>query len=116
MKEKVGDYARLQHILNCIADLEHILNNVDEDSFYRNNEKKYAVERLLEIIGEAVNRISADTLTKSNIAIPWQDVVDFRNIVSHEYFRIDYTIVYKIATEEIPKVKEAVLQIMNAIK
>ena len=51
---------------------------------------------------------SKDTLAKSNQPIPWRDVVDFRNLVTHEYFRVDYTMVYKLATEEIPKVKSTV--------
>lgn len=108
MKENLGDLRRLQHIHQCIVDLEEILNGVNEDAFYRNSEKKYAVERVLEIIGEAVNRTSPEVLAKSKQPIPWRDIVDFRNLVTHEYFRVDYTIVYKLATEEIPKVKPAI--------
>ena len=116
MKEKPGDLARLQHIFNCISDLEQILKDVDEDSFYRNNEKKYAVERVLEIIGEAVNKISPQTLAKSHHGIPWRDVVDFRNLVTHEYFRVDYTLVYKLATEEVQKVKSAIQFLINELQ
>jgi uncharacterized protein with HEPN domain len=116
MKDKSGDLQRLNHIIRCITDLEEILQGVDADSFYRNSEKKYAVERVLEIIGEAVNRISTETLEKSNLPIPWRDIVDFRNLITHEYFRVDYTMVYKIATEEIPKVKTAILYLIDEIK
>ncbi len=108
MKEKLGDLQRLQHIMKCIADLEEMLKGVDADSFYGNSEKKYATERVMEIIGEAINKTSKKTLAKSNLPIPWRDVVDFRNLVTHEYFRVDYTMVYKLATEEIPKVKAAI--------
>ena len=108
MKEVLGDLLRLKHISRCILDLELILNEVEPDLFYRNTEKKYAVERLLEIIGEAINRVSIATLNLSNQKIPWRDIVDFRNFITHEYFRVDYTLVYKIATEEIPKIKSAV--------
>src|SRR5580658_9463405 len=100
MKEKPGDLQRLEHINKCITDLEQILQGVDADSFYNNSEKKYAVERVMEIIGEAVNKVSKQTLAKSNQPIPWRDVVDFRNLITHEYFRVDYTLVYKLATEE----------------
>ena len=116
MKEKPGDLHRLQHIIQCITDLEQILKDVDADSFYSNAEKKYAVERVLEIIGEAVNKVSEQTLSKSNLAIPWRDVVDFRNLITHEYFRIDYTMVYKLATEEIPKVRPAIEFLINELK
>ena len=62
----------------------------------------------MEIIGEAVNKVSKQTLKKSNQPIRWRDIIGFRNIVTHEYFRVDYTIVYKIAIEEIPKLKAAI--------
>lgn len=116
MKEKPGELQRLQHISRCIYDLEEIMKDVNADSFYRNSEKKYAVERILEIIGEAVNRISEQTLAKSNHSIPWRDIVDFRNLVTHEYFRVDYTMIYKLATEEIPKVKSAILFLIEKIQ
>jgi len=116
MKEKLGDLQRLQHISKCISDLEEILKDVDADAFYRNSEKKYAVERVLEIIGEAVNRISEQTLAKSNQSIPWRDIVDFRNLVTHEYFRVDYTLVYKLAIEEIPKVKSAIIFLITEVQ
>lgn len=113
MKEKQGEKQRLLHIIKCIEDLEAILKGVDEHTFYDSTEKKYAVERIMEIIGEAANRISEDTLSKSQPAIPWRDVIDFRNLITHEYFRVDYTIVYKLATEEIPKVKIAVQSLID---
>jgi uncharacterized protein with HEPN domain len=116
MKEKPGELQRLQHISKCISDLEEILKGVDADSFYRNSEKKYAVERILEIIGEAVNRISEQTLAKSNQSIPWRDIVDFRNLVTHEYFRVDYTMIYKLATEEIPIIKSAIQFLIEKIQ
>lgn len=116
MNGKPGDLQRLQHIIRCISDLEEILNGVNADSFYRNTEKKYAVERVLEIIGEAVNKVSQQTLAKSNQPIPWRDIVDFRNLVTHEYFRVDYTMVYKLATEEIPKVKSAIQFIIEQLQ
>jgi uncharacterized protein with HEPN domain len=108
MKDKLGDLQRVKHIHDCISDLEEILQGVDADLFYRSNEKKYATERILEIIGEAVNKISPQTLALSEQPIPWRDIVDFRNLVSHEYFRVDYTMVYTIATQEIPVLKKAI--------
>ena len=113
MKGETGDLLRLRHILKCTEEIEAILAGVTESDFYNSLEKKYAVERLLEIIGEAVNRIEPSTLALSKRNIPWNDIVDFRNFVSHEYFRIDYTIVYQIATTEIYPVKQAVQEIVE---
>lgn len=92
------------------------MKGVDADAFYENSEKKYAVERILEIIGEAVNKISIQTLKKSSQPIPWRDIVDFRNLVTHEYFRVDYTMVYQLATEEVPKVKSAIEALIEELQ
>jgi len=77
---------------------------------------KYAAERILQIIGEAINHVSAETLAKSKKSIPWRDIVDFRNLVSHEYFRVDYTMVYKIATKEIADLKPAIEDLIQQLE
>jgi len=63
-----------------------------------------------------VNRIAPETLAMSNHKIPWRDIVDFRNLITHEYFRVDYTLVYKIAMEEIPKLKSAVAFLVGELQ
>lgn len=108
MKGNNADLSRLKHISACLNDLHEIMYGVEENVFYASTEKKYAVERILEIIGEAINRISEETLSLSDHEIPWRDIIDFRNLVTHEYFRIDYTLVYGIVKNEIPRLEEAV--------
>jgi len=63
-----------------------------------------------------VKRIAPETLAMSNHKIPWRDMVDFSNLITHEYFRVDYTLVYKIATEEIPKLKSAVAFLVGELQ
>ena len=116
MKEELGDLQRLKHVNICIVDLMEILNGVDADRFYRDTEKKYAVERILEIIGEAINHVSEATLSKSKVSFSWRNVVDLRNLVSHEYFRVDYTMVYNIATEGIKELKPAIEDLIQQLE
>jgi uncharacterized protein with HEPN domain len=40
--------------------------------------------------------------------IPWQDMSDFRNILVHEYFRVDTEIVWNVITKELPDLKNKV--------
>jgi uncharacterized protein with HEPN domain len=108
MKSELGDLQRLKHVRQCISDLQGMLSGVDEDAFYRDTQKKYATERIFEIIGEAINNVSPDVLKNASQVIPWRNIVDFRNIVSHEYFRVDYTIVYEIATEKRAELKPVI--------
>lgn len=61
-----------------------------------------AIERQLEILGEALNRlrrVDANTAAR----IPELDkIVGMRNIIAHEYGYIDYEIVWRAATSKIP--------------
>ncbi|MBS1623223.1 MAG: DUF86 domain-containing protein [Bacteroidetes bacterium] len=116
MQNNLSDINRLYHIRDCIRDLKIVLNNVSEYEFYGNLDKKYAVERILEIIGEAANHISAETLDKVTVPVEWEKIRGFRNLVAHEYFRIDYTIVYKIATESIERLENVILDLIQQLE
>jgi uncharacterized protein with HEPN domain len=49
--------------------------------------RQCAVERLLEIIGEAANHLSPE-LKEHYPTAPWRSITDLRNVVSHEYFQV----------------------------
>ncbi len=61
-----------------------------------------AVERNMEIIGEAANRISED-FQKSYPEIPWRNIIGQRNILIHEYGEIKNERIWVVATERIPE-------------
>ncbi len=108
MKHNLGDEARIIHIIEAISDIEMILNNVSLEDFLSNKEKKLATERLLEIIGEASNHISEKILYHQEIATPWRKIIGTRNLIVHEYFRINYDIIYQIAKDDIIPLKEEI--------
>jgi len=60
-----------------------------------------AIERELEILGEAANHISEKTKLKAP-EIPWKQIVGMRHHISHEYFDVDYRIIWKTITHELP--------------
>jgi uncharacterized protein with HEPN domain len=61
-----------------------------------------ATERCIEIIGEAARRVSK-AAQQLHVDIPWSDFIGQRNILAHEYGQIDYELLYKTATEDIPQ-------------
>lgn len=69
----------------------------------------------LQIIGEASNSMS-DRFKSEHPEIPWQDMADFRNILVHEYFRIDVDIVWSIVQQELPNLKENVNRILQEMQ
>ena len=71
-----------------------------------------ATLRQLEIVGEASNHLSAD-LTDNHPEIPWHSVAGFRNIVVHEYFRVDEFLVWNIIKYNLPILKAKVEQLLG---
>ena len=60
-----------------------------------------AVIRNFEIIGEATKNLPNDIKIKYP-AIPWEEMYRLRNRISHEYFGIDYEIIWDIANKHLP--------------
>ena len=60
-----------------------------------------AMERQFEILGEAASHVSATT-KQHHSAIDWRRIKDFRNLIAHEYFRVDLAKLWYVATEIIP--------------
>jgi uncharacterized protein with HEPN domain len=61
-----------------------------------------AVERQLEVIGEAARRVSA-AFQAAHPEIPWRAIVGQRNILAHDYGEIDDSRVWGVAAEDIPR-------------
>jgi uncharacterized protein with HEPN domain len=87
--------------------------NSSED-LIKNEEVCSAILRELGIIGEAMNKILQVKKITSFIKPSWRDIVDFRNIVIHEYFGLNFDEIYKIIKKEIPTLeKEVIILIKN---
>ena len=45
--------------------------------------------------------------------INWRDIIDFRNLLVHEYFRVDLKIIWQIIEQEIPNLKKQINSILQ---
>jgi uncharacterized protein with HEPN domain len=77
-----------------------------------NDRKTYsAVIREFEIIGEAVGKLPEE-VKRNRPDVEWQDIKDFRNLLTHEYFGVDLEIVWKIIEDDLPVLMDATREIM----
>jgi uncharacterized protein with HEPN domain len=60
-----------------------------------------AVERQLEIIGEAAHQVTVE-FQQSHNEIPWRSIIGLRNILIHEYGEVRVDRVWLVATDHIP--------------
>ncbi len=92
-----------------------ILDFVEGLSFedFCDDRKTYsAVIREFEIIGEAVGKLP-ESFRERRPDVEWQDIKDFRNLLSHEYFGVDLEIVWKIIEDDLPALMDAVREIVG---
>ena len=104
------DLVRLKHVLDSI---ERIMDYVADG--FADNKTEDAVIRQLEIIGEAVRNISADT--KNNYPdVAWDKIIGMRNLLIHEYFRVEVETVWEAVQRDIPRLKDQVIHIISQNK
>jgi uncharacterized protein with HEPN domain len=85
----------LADMLQSANKIKRYTENINFESFISDDKTIDAVVRNFEIIGEAANRIDPD-FRDSNPEIEWKRIRGFRNRIVHDYFGIDYEIVWTI--------------------
>ena len=96
------DAAYIWDMLQAAREVVEMMGDHALDGFLENLMVERAVERSVEIIGEAARRVSGGGRTATP-EIPWQDIIGQRNILAHEYGQIDHELLYKTATQDIPE-------------
>jgi uncharacterized protein with HEPN domain len=100
------DSERLKDILEAIKNIEKYASR-GKKVFERDELIQVWIIHHLQIIGEAASAMSQNFIADYP-EIPWQDMSDFRNILVHEYFRVDTEIVWNVITKELPDLKNKV--------
>lgn len=80
------------------------------EEFIKDTKTIDAVIRNFEIIGEAANRIP-DSFKEEHPQIDWHRIRGFRNRIVHDYFGIDYGIVWQIKESFLPQMLTLINQI-----
>ncbi len=104
----------LEDILDAVEAIEDFILDMDYEEFIRDRKTNFAVVRSLEIIGEATKSIP-DSVREKYPGIPWQDMAGMRDIMIHHYFGVDYLVVWKTISEDIPLIKPILMEILNDI-
>jgi len=89
-----------------------LLRNADREELAANRVLQLALTRLVEIIGEAANRVSDHGRSK-HAEIPWADIVGMRNRLVHGYDVIDYDVLWDTVTVDLPPLIKALERILG---
>lgn len=104
---------RLQDILDAITQIEpeHAKGRAAFDA--SRLIQVWIVHHLM-IIGEAARAIDP-ALRAKYPAIPWRQIAGMRNVLVHDYFRINHEIVWETADRHLPALKTEVKQILDSL-
>ncbi len=102
----------LEDIQTAMQRIAEYVEGYDFKAFKKDNKTVDAVIRNFEIIGEASKKLPAE-IKKKYSTVPWEEMYYLRNKISHEYFGIDYEIIWDIASNYLPDTK---LQIDNIVE
>lgn len=102
----------IEDILESIEKIETYIRDMDFENFKKDDRTIDAVVRNLGVIGEAARNVEIEIKNKySNV--PWQDITDFRNRITHAYFTLSLPIVWHILKQELPSLKKRMKQILE---
>ena len=102
----------LKHILDETEYIIRKSKRLSKRVFLKDETLKRAFVRSIEIIGEAVKRLP-DDFRKKHSDVDWKAMAGTRDKLIHDYFGIDYDIVWDIVIDEIPELRKHVRKILK---
>jgi uncharacterized protein with HEPN domain len=96
------DNASLLDIFNASQRIIKFTEGLDRDSLYQNEEKQFAILYQVIIIGEAVKRLSPE-FRKQFSHIPWREMAGMRDILAHQYDRVNLKTLWDVIQQDIPE-------------
>ncbi len=105
----------LEDMLQSMNRIEEYMGDLDFNKFKQNYMVVDAIIRNFEIIGEASKNIPAD-VQKKYPEIPWKKMYGLRNLISHEYFGIDYEMIWEIAKNNLPQNRVDLIEVIREEK
>ena len=106
------DNLYIQHILDAINTVEEFLRGVDHDEFVADKLIQSAVIRQIEVIGEATKSLSVG-LREQEKEIPWQDITGMRDMLIHEYFGVNYELIWDVIQKDFLSLDETIQEILR---
>lgn len=108
------DDERLQDILDAIAAIERYLQQ-GKSAFEEQELIQVWVAYHLQMIGEAATALSPD-LKARYATIPWPQIIGLRNLLVHEYFRVDTQVLWDIANNDLRPLKTSIQAVLQDIE
>lgn len=105
------DTVSMRDMLNHAREARDLLGDMSREALKNQRVLQLALTRLIEIVGEAANRVSRET-QRIHSDIPWPSIIGMRNRLIHGYDVIDYSRLWDTVTDDLPPVIAALERIL----
>ena len=101
MRPEERDTAYLWDMLNAAREAHMTVEGATCDTFMDDWLRRRALERTLEVLGEAARKVSVE-FQSAHPDIDWRGLIGQRNVLAHEYGRIDHRLLFEAANVRLP--------------
>ena len=105
------DLVRLRHMLDHAREAVGLIQNKSRADLTSDRLLGLALVRLMEIIGEAANRVSLEYQSQ-HPSIPWSQIISLRNRLIHGYDAVDMDILWQVLKQDLPILIEGLTRIL----
>jgi uncharacterized protein with HEPN domain len=105
----------LEDILESVKNIQSYVGKSTFNELLKDRMRVDAVVRNFEIIGEAASKIPKETRDKYP-SVEWRRISDFRNVLAHGHFGVDYELMWEIIKEKLPELERQIKSIIEQEK
>jgi uncharacterized protein with HEPN domain len=105
------DELYLADVVEACRDVVRFVADLSLDDWLTNDLVRYAVLQRLTVIGEAARRLSPEVRCRHG-QVPWRLIGDFRNLAVHNYFSVEWPLVWTMARSDVPRLLGQVTAIL----
>jgi uncharacterized protein with HEPN domain len=104
MSPESRDRSYLWDMLDASRTIRGFISGMTFTQFEKDRKLQLAIERLLEILGEAARRVSEEFQNQHG-EIPWRKIIGQRNVLAHEYGEIKLGRIWVLVTENLEELQ-----------